>query len=87
MFRDNEITNSTSGIIYLGTPLTYFNNLIIQNYIETNESNGVYIDDVDGVVAINNEINSEICLTLADTKDFSIRINDLSAKETGIEYF
>ena len=55
--HNNQITNSTRGITYFGTTLTYKNLTIKDNFIQTNET-GIYIDDVDGISILENDINS-----------------------------
>ena len=82
--HNNQITNSTRGITYFGTTLTYKNLTIKDNFIQTNET-GIYIDDVDGISILENDINSGTCVSMIDTKDFLISLNNLKAKESGVE--
>jgi len=83
---DNRILNSSRGITVFGTSLTYRNLIIKDNIMSANVS-GIYLDDIDGITALNNTVDSEFGIVVWDSKEILLISNEITAISTGIGIF
>ena len=84
LFNNNEITNSSYGFSVYGTSVLYNNFTITDNRINSNGT-AILVDDVDGIQIYNNAIQSNIGVSVFDSKKIHIFENEISVSRTGIE--